>query len=528
MTRTLALGFAAAVVATAPRALSLQQPDGKVIPETTKLINILNAQGETIMPLGDAAVTPERFKPLCALTFKVLSRGGSQHNSFGWYNASGQKPALNDLYEFIACNDNVPVVKVLDLRNDPRYLGGEIGFFLATTEGASGNCVNFADFPKTLGHLFFSERAYNDDNNAVGPSYTHLLIMDSKATPSAFYFAWEDKYQGNDNDFDDLLTRVDGIECSGGGDPCNTGLEGICITGATACVNGKLACVPRRKGEPEKCNGLDDDCNGQVDDGKLCGPTEICDRGRCVEGCGRGEFQCAANLICDNAFCVEVACKGIACPAGEVCFGGQCRGACDKIVCPFGQECRAGRCVGPCEAIKCETGQACENGICVSCGCGGCPGAKVCSAEGNRCVESGCETTVCLAGRHCIAGGTCADDCAGVLCPGGTECWAGRCADMVDASADAARPPPVVFLEADASTDAAGAFLEVGGVEAGATGSSVPRGRAVDQAGCGCRSAQGGSHRLGSWWAGLLALGVAARRTTRRARTVAQRVGGKT
>src|SRR5258708_6035633 len=343
--------------------------------------------------------------------------------------------------------------------------------------------------------------------------------MDSKVTPSAFYFSWEDKYQGNDNDFDDLLMRVDGIECSGGGDPCNTGLSGICTVGATACVNGKLTCVQRRQPEPEKCNGLDDDCNGQVDDGQLCGPLEICDRGRCVEGCGRGEFQCAAGLVCDNGYCVELACRAVTCPAGQVCFGGQCRGACDQIVCPYGQECRAGRCVDPCDAVKCETGQACENGGCVSCSCGGCPGGRVCRATGSRCVESGCESTVCLAGRHCAAGGACADDCEGVQCPGATACRVGVCGDVVDASADVAPAPPVVFVvDAGSGTGTADADPPQPN-EAGTTGSSVPPRRPVES-GCGCHIAGERSDRPLSPQALLVSLLVVGWRRRRQARLI--------
>lgn len=423
---------------TASTAGALNQSTGQQIPETNRLVTALNGEGETIDPLNDAAVTPETFTPNCALTFKVIARGAGQNNSFGWYNVTGSRPANNELFEFITCSDGVGTEKVLDIRSDPRYTGGDVGFFLATTEGASGNCVNFTEVAagnnNTLGFLYFSERAYNDDNMGGGNPFIHLLIMDSKVIPDAFYFGWEDLFNGGDNDFEDLLTRVTGIRCTGGGEPCDvSGQQGRCARGATQCVNGEIECVQTVQPTAEKCNAIDDDCNGDVDEGDLCQPNEVCFRGKCQPKCGGGEFQCAGDFTCNTeGVCVDPDCENVSCPAEQTCVDGTCVGACDGITCPFGQDCRAGACVDPCEGVTCEQNFVCIGGVCtLGCGCAGCEGGNTCDSASDRCVEPACDMVSCMAGTHCV-GGNCVDDCDGAKCPTGEVCEMGGC--VVDTS----------------------------------------------------------------------------------------------
>src|SRR4051812_14731979 len=95
-------------------------------------------------PAADAHVTPETFHPTCALTFTVVSRGGARFNSiFGWYNVTGSAPAPADLHVMLDCTAQPGKSVVLDVRNDPAYKGGDIGFFLVTPEdhAAHGSCA---------------------------------------------------------------------------------------------------------------------------------------------------------------------------------------------------------------------------------------------------------------------------------------------------------------------------------------------------------------------------------------------------
>ncbi|RYE91522.1 MAG: DUF4114 domain-containing protein, partial [Myxococcales bacterium] len=465
------LAVLAAVVGTSGQARALTQPDGSPIPSTAALQGYLTAEGEAIDPATAAATTPQTFDPSCSLTFTVLARGGGQLNSFGWYNITGAKPAPADLHEFLGCNDGPGTKKTLEIKSDPAYQGGKIGFFMATTEGAVGNCVQFGPegpAKASLGHVYYSEPQYNDDNTGAD-SYIHLVILDSKVYPKAFYFGWEDLFGGGDNDFEDLLTRVEGISCAGGGTPCETGQPGVCATGVQQCQSGALTCLQVIPPGTEACNAVDDDCDGEADEGEgLCPGAQVCFQGNCVAPCGGGEFSCGGGLTCDQAsgLCVDTACVGVSCAAGQVCRGGTCSAACAGVQCPAGQVCRLDLCVDPCTGVQCPGGAVCELGVCKDkCACGSCPADKACAASG-LCVDTGCESQSCADGQVCVAG-QCRDACQGVVCPSGQECQGGDCKPAGNAGQGGSG---VVVTGAGGSSGAAG--KAGGGGAAGSAGSA--------------------------------------------------------
>lgn len=486
----------------------VKQPDGTVIPVSTRLKDALATQGETIDPLTQAAVTPETFDPACSLEFHVVARGGGQKNSFGWYNVTGKKPALSDLHEFIGCDDAVGATKTLAIRNDPAYLGGRIAFFEATTQGKPGNCVKFGPTgpdPATLGYVFYSEKAYNEDNNY------HLLILDSGKFKNSFYFGWEDLNEGNDNDFEDLLTRVDGIQCAGGGEACDTGQKGICGVGILQCKAGKLTCVPQQASRAEVCNGLDDDCNGAVDDAPEC-------------SCTKGEFACATGKVCTNGTCVDAECAGKTCKEGEVCSGGTCKAPCAGVICPAGLVCRLEACVDACAGVECDADQVCDLGVCkTKCQCGVCEAGKTC-AESGKCVDSGCETQTCSGATTCKAG-ACVDSCEGAVCPLGSTCAGGQCVAVPGAGGAGGAAGSGIELGGSGGNAGAGAASSGGaaGTNAGSAGSAGKKGKSSfataddPDSGCGCRVAGlGHDGTVGLGLSGLLALALSVRSFRRR------------
>ena len=392
-------------------------------------------------PYKDAALTPETFKPSCGLTFTLLTRGTAMFQDiFVWYNVTAAKPAPADLYPMLACSDAPGKAISLDVKSDPRYKGGDIGFFILSPEGgtskacADGDCCpSIARYQAGKGHLYFSERKYNDDNTGVNP-FIHLLVFDSKLAVRKFYFAWEDIYGGSNGDFTDIVTSVDGVECSGGGEACDTGKPGRCGRGARACKNGALECVGLLGAGPETCNGIDDDCNGTIDDNATCpNAGEICFQGRCVRNCTSGEFPCGPGLECDgaNGLCVEAGCKDVTCTDGQTCRAGKCAASCAGVVCPHGQTCVGNACLDLCAGVACAAGQACRDGICLA-GCAQCGGIQCgaglsCDAPSGKCIDPSCATP-CADGTFC-EGGQCKDSCAGALCPEGLACSKGKCVD---------------------------------------------------------------------------------------------------
>ncbi|HET6279990.1 MAG TPA: hypothetical protein VFH73_03460, partial [Polyangia bacterium] len=163
---------------------------------------------------------------------------------------------------------------------------------------------------------------------------------------------------------------------------------------------------------------------------------------------------------------------GVACPAGEVCFGGTCQSdpcaqpggtacgdgkacralcvpvvdPCAGVTCPGGQTCVEGSCVPgcfhiPCAGVICAAGQHCDGSS------GKCVTTNACSgtcAAGNAChrtcvavapVANPCATVICPAGQVCAGGRCVSDPCAGVVCAAGSACNGGTCVDSCACSA---------------------------------------------------------------------------------------------
>ncbi len=499
------------------------------------LQGLFAARGEDIDPITDAGVGPSTFSPLCGFTGTLVMRGGACKVDFGWYNvtASDQIPTDSEIYTLIPKEDksvfecrvlvqepytyftyqdfcplayhNLPEVQAEtplvtfsanQIRSDPRYLGGQIGFAL---RGSGSPCSQTK----------YSEPELNTICTNCSPvaAWITTLIYASTVDANGYYLAFEDlpmeatSFNDNDGDFNDFVFFVTGVACTGAGEPCDSGLQGACAIGRTDCATPGMApaCHPAVKPSDEKCDNIDNDCNGVVDDGDgLCPAGQVCSRGTCVSACGTGEFRCPeAGFVCQNGFCIEEACAGVACEPGQVCSSGVCSGGCEGVVCPTHQKCQLGRCVDPCAGVSCDGGQVCESGLCLeSCSCRNCEEGKTCAADG-RCLESGCENVDCADGQVCVAG-ACVDACAGAACPGGGGCLTGQCLDPVAASAGSGGSISVgaggsIVIGAGGSPDATS-----GGATHATAGSNT---RNAPSTGAGCMCCLTSSGSSSSSWA---------------------------
>jgi MYXO-CTERM domain-containing protein len=515
--RSSACLFVLSTIFLARAAAALTQPEGDpqgtTIPIGGSLQSLFVSRNEGIDAVADALTVPETFVPGCDLTFEVLQRDSAYNDSFGWYNVTGQKPTIDELHEFLSCNDPIGTVKVLNIKNDPAYAGGQIGFYEAT-----GPCGTLQDYL----NIFYSEKKYNTDAGPRYP-YVHLITYNSTVTANAFYFAWEDLLSGGDNDFNDLTTFVTGISCAGGGGACQTGAPGVCADGTLQCQTGVLTCIPLVAPSNETCDGFDNDCNAEVDDGDLCGAEEVCDKGTCVPKCG-GEFPCDPGKECNAGICVDPECIPVSCREGTKCVKGECVDPCNGVTCPKGQACIAGNCIDPCLVITCDDSQVCTGGACIDkCQCAGCAAQSQCQPDG-LCIPDACLGVTCPEGQYCIADGTCADACTGVVCPAGQVCTMGQCvADPNATGSGGAGGNGVGGFGvggggpgnggAGGSGASGGAATGGGGAASGGSGGSGSAG-----GGCGCKTA--GSSPEGTTWlfaASALCTAIARRRRSRRA-----------
>ena len=502
----------AILVSALPAAAQVTQPNGLVIPRDsangeTQLYTLFSSRGEAIDFVADGRPEPATFSPLCEFTATfVLNQAGSQFG-LAWYDvdpARATPPEGADLHVIVPAGAPVGTrVTSADIRSDPAYSGGLIGFALVG------------------GQTHYSETRWNPVCTSCAPPAPWIMavIYRSTTTPDAFYLAFEDGTVGNtpvsfnnDGDYNDDVFFLEGLVCAGGGVDCDTGMPGLCGAGLTECNGGAIECRPTSAAGDEACNGVDDDCDGDVDDGDLCETDEVCDRGVCVGRC-MGEFGCAAGLACsDEGLCVESACVDVECEAGEICRAGTCTGPCTGVTCPGDQLCRAGRCVDPCDGVTCDDGRVCDRGICRDrCDCEGCADGLACDTGTGTCETSACVGVDCtsMPGTVC-RDGACVDACAGAVCPRGQICEAAACVADPDFGADAG----VADRDAGVALDAGGT-TDAGGMDGGGSGGTDGGGRGgPPSAGCGCRAT---SHDRGgaAWLAIVVGLVLAIRRRRR-------------
>jgi len=531
--------------------------------DAATLQGLFKFRGEMLDQVKDAKTSPGYFSPVCGFSGQLLLRGGDCEVTFGWYNVddpnSTTPPAPGDIHPFIPLTGST-ITKDLQclgpLNNgfcplawdagDPRDLSRRLWVPKIYDSGVIKKDTNYKG--KYVGFAFIGnpnsackQTKYSllgqNQKNAQDQPWVTTLIYQSTVDPEGFYMAFEDLAMSkedwhstgvpgnnamNDGDFNDFVFYVSGISCQGGGQPCETGLQGACGLGRTDCAaDGAMGmCRPIIAPGAELCDNVDNDCNGMVDDGEgLCAAGQVCDKGTCVGACGTGEFRCDPGFTCKTGHCIEDACADKMCAAGEACRNGMCMNACDGVVCPGGQECQLGRCIDPCKAVTCTGGKVCEKGLCVSdCHCRGCAEGLACEDDG-KCVDPKCATVDCSTkpGTKCV-GGECVDTCLNVVCPGGAACKDGSCqAPGSGGSSSGGGSDPGIDFGGGIS------FSGTANHTTGGTNSSVGRGRTSVAPGCACdvvgRSPAGNVLLL---LGGLgAALGVARRRRNVRANRAA-------
>lgn len=462
---------------------------------------------EPIDAWREASAEPATFSPRCGFEAELVLSQSSARAGLAWYNVpadpSGAPATIYQIME--ETTQTGAIVSSSQIRSDPSYSGGLIGFALTKNGGMP---------------IYYSEASRNATCTACvqpGP-WKLMLAYPSRLESTTYYLAWEDWEGANesswpdDGDFNDKVFRLSGVRCAGGGEPCETGLLGVCAQGLSGCSTSAAAgeCMQLEAAGPELCDGLDNDCDGQIDDDKPCGSDGACVNGACVQACGGVEFPCPNGQVCQDGQCVDSACAGVTCPPGQLCHQGSCGAPCEGVVCPLGQICRVGVCKDPCAAVSCKAGSVCRQGACLEgCQCSGCPDGLACDAATGGCVEAGCEGVTCPAGQACSKG-ACVDACAGARCPRGAQCQAGKCSAAQQALGvtqpiDAPRLFPV---DSASAPDAALSMTSAPTSAQPSTRTSAARTAAAPAAiGCTCNMISS-QHSTRAYWPAIVGVGL--------------------
>jgi MYXO-CTERM domain-containing protein len=311
------------------------------------------------------------------------------------------------------------------------------------------------DAQRCIGRIFYTEKLINGDGN-----YVHYLNYQTRrqngsgARANDFYFGFEDRYRGNDNDFEDMLLLVKGLDvpcvpqpeiCDGKDNNCDGKVDnntvdsnqdcgdsqgtwgiGKCKPGASSCVSGKLVCNGEVKPTAETCNGLDDNCNQQIDDGVTTG--SIADV--CPNEVPKG--QCTAKVSCVGGKEICEPGKG---PEAEKCNGldDDCDGNVDNAPVDIGQPCGTSA-KGVCKLGVYECG-LCAPGAndCRVCVGAVSPGTEICNGLDDDC--NGLIDDGVLPGVGDACGGGTSSECSGT---GAIACLNGelKCEGVIGASAE--------------------------------------------------------------------------------------------
>src|SRR5580698_3309536 len=137
----LRLSFGAlALLACRTAAAMVTEPNGLVVPAATtdaiSLQQYFTSVNENINAVQNASITPATFQPLCDFQATLVLSQSSAQGGLAWYNVPASATATPTIYLINPFPMTVgQVISSSDIRTDPNYAGGLVGFALMKNLG---------------------------------------------------------------------------------------------------------------------------------------------------------------------------------------------------------------------------------------------------------------------------------------------------------------------------------------------------------------------------------------------------------
>ena len=198
-------GFGVSLLASAGNSrAAVVEPNGLQVPNLaantgpngngeTDLGTFFKSLGETFDVMADANSQPAVFSPMCDFSAGLILSQSQGLAGVAWYNVPADPTAIPDkIYQILPPSNTVPatggVISSSNIRNDPNYAGGLIGFVLTDNGGRVG--------PDGTVRLYYSEPSRNDYcSGCTTPGYW-VMMLAYKSTlpqyPNTYYLAFED------------------------------------------------------------------------------------------------------------------------------------------------------------------------------------------------------------------------------------------------------------------------------------------------------------------------------------------------
>ena len=302
-----------------PGCATVTCPAGRVCEDgrcEVRLQSYFDTNGEAISETADASTDPGVFLPLCDFAATLVLSESQAQGGLAWYNVPTTAPtaAPAAIYQIGPFPMLVgQVITSADVRTNPNYAGGLIGFVLLKNLGAAARC-RASTTPSTSAtsmhvHGLHDAGLLEDGAQLPVEGAPQLVLPRVRGLGGR---RPELAGRGTTATSTTRCSRISGVTCDGGGEPCDTGMPGVCAQGVTQCqVGAGIICKPAVMQERREVRQPRQRLqrHGRRRRPACAQASFVCSKGVCIRPCDDSEFPCAVGLKCDtDGLCKDPRC----------------------------------------------------------------------------------------------------------------------------------------------------------------------------------------------------------------------------